>query len=209
MNSMKKVFSFLLVAAIAALAQTVRADTSDATCRFYKNGDKVQNFSGPCTFSQRQGKISIKLRSGDTVRLSPRDKADHFKDRNGNKVERTGTYGNTQVFKWDDKNKKLIVNFSDTGSTHQGHHSSGHLGETPHNLRDLVGARAGQAEGDLETRGYEYRNGSKSGGASYSNWRERSTGRCVTIRTEQGRYQSIIYSSEVDCNASDRHHSGW
>jgi hypothetical protein len=208
MSTVYKVFFSISLAAIAAMTQSARADTSNATCRFYKNNEKIQNASGPCLFSQRQGHISIELRGGNTVKLSPRNKADQFKDQNDNKVDRTGTYGSTQVFKWRDKNKKLIVNFSNTAGTRQGHQSSGQMGETPHNLRDLLGARTGQAEGQLQARGYEYRNGSKSAGVSYSNWKDRSTGRCVTIRTEQGRYQSIIYSSEVDCNASDRHHPG-
>lgn len=205
MGTISKVFSLLPLAAIAALAQTARADSSGATCRFYKNGDKVQSASGPCTFSQRQGYIDINLHSGDTVSLSPRDKADHFKDKKGNKVVRTGTYGSTQVFKWDDKDKKLIVNFSDTTTTHQDRHSSDQPGETPRNLSDLVGAHGGQAEGALEARGYEYRNGSKSGDSSYTNWQERSTGRCVTIRTLDGRYHSIVYAPDLDCQQGNQH----
>lgn len=75
------------------------------------------------------------------------------------------------------------------------------FGETPPALADLVGARAGQAEGALTQRGYEYRTGSKSDTASYTNWEELDSGRCVTIRTEEGRYQSIIYGAELDCQS--------
>jgi hypothetical protein len=204
MNTMNKILSVLALAAVAAMAQSAWAHTSDATCRFYKNGDKDQKRSGPCTFSQRQGNISIELRSGDTVKLSPRNKADQFKDQKGNKVVRTGIYGSTQVFKWDDNNKKLIVNFNDTnyGKHNQGgYHASGQDGNTPSNLRDLVGARAGQAEDELRSRGYQFKNSSKSGGSSYTNWKQRSTGRCVTVRTADGRYQSIVYVPDADCRS--------
>jgi len=204
MNTINKVLSVLTLAAVASIAQTARADTSDDTCRFYKDGDKDQKRSGPCTFSQRQGNISIELHGGDTVTLSPRNKADQFKDQKGNKVVRTGTYGSTQVFKWDDKNKKLIVNFNNTnyGGHNQGdYQSSDQYGNTPGILRDLVGARAGQAEDELKSRGYKYRNSSKSGGSSYTNWKVRSSGRCVTVRTTDGRYQSIVYVSDADCQS--------
>lgn len=57
----------------------------------------------------------------------------------------------------------------------------------------------GQAEGQLESRGYVYKSGSASGDSKYSNWYNRSTGRCVTIRTSDGRYQSIVQAPPLDC----------
>ena len=74
------------------------------------------------------------------------------------------------------------------------------VGDIPPALADLVGARAGQAEAVVMQRGYEARGGSKSADSSYTNWEEMSTGECVTIRTVEGRYESIIYGSRVDCN---------
>ena len=195
-----KVASALSLAAICGMAQTVRADSTDAVCEFYKHGEEKPNKSGDCTFSQRQGYIDIDLRNGQTVNLSPADRKDHFTDQNDNNVHRSVSNQNKQVFKWD--NKRIVVRFNkhdDSGSHHHGHDTSDQFGETPHKLRDLVGARAGQAEGALEDRGYIYMKGSTSGGSKYSNWEERSTGRCVTIRTEDGRYQSIIYSTDFDC----------
>jgi len=204
MNRIATASLVVLVASVAALAQTARADTTDAMCEVRKDGDKKKNASGPCTFSQRQGYVDIDLRNGDTFSLRPGDKANHFKDQKGNKVVRTVS-GNTQEYKWD--GKKITVTFTGRsgngyGSQNQGY-GSGHrdpTGETPRSLSDLVGARAGQAEGTVRDRGYIPAGGSKSGGASYANWREASTGRCVTIRTEQGRYQSIVYVPRADCN---------
>jgi hypothetical protein len=63
-------------------------------------------------------------------------------------------------------------------------------------LRDLVGARAGQAENTVKQRGYSFLKGGEPG---YTYWREGNTGYCVTIRTEDGRYQSLAYASPFDC----------
>ena len=70
-------------------------------------------------------------------------------------------------------------------------------------LSDLVGAKAGQAEMGLKQRGYTYVKTDKSGDSSYSYWTENSTGKCVTIRTADGRYQSIVYAPEFDCKNSE------
>ena len=66
-------------------------------------------------------------------------------------------------------------------------------------LSDLVGAKAGQAENTLEQRGYTWVKTEKEGGSSYSYWTESGSNKCVTIRTEDGRYQSIVYAPAADC----------
>jgi len=66
-------------------------------------------------------------------------------------------------------------------------------------LSDLVGAKGGQAENALNQRGYTWVRTDKSSGSVYSYWTEDSTGKCVTIHTEEGRYQSIVYAPKVDC----------
>jgi len=65
-------------------------------------------------------------------------------------------------------------------------------------LSDLVGAKGGQAEGEVKSRGYTWVNTDKSAGV-YSYWTEDSTGKCVTIHVEDGRYQSIVYAPKSDC----------
>jgi len=205
MNMKNKVIVVLALAVVAAMAQTVRADTSDATCRFYKNDDKDQKRSGPCTFSQRQGNISIELDNGDTITLSPRDKADKFKDQNGNKVMRTGTHGNTQVFKWGDKNKKLIVKFN------AANYGSGHSGGSRSSLQSLVGMRASSGERELEDRGYKFANSSKGSDRIWANWWNRSEHKCITVVTKDGKYDSITDTLPADCDksgSSGNKHSG-
>jgi hypothetical protein len=102
------------------------------------------------------------------------------------------------VFKWEGGTKITVTFVSTPGAHHQGA-SNYRAGDTAPDLADLVGARAGQAEGELQRRGYTYATGSTSGNAKYSSWFNRSSGRCVMIRTEDGRYQSIVQTSPVDC----------
>lgn len=65
-------------------------------------------------------------------------------------------------------------------------------------LQDLVGARGSSGEQQLESRGYQYASASKGGGSSYTNWRKGSS--CVTVRTSEGRYKSIVDAPMADCN---------
>ena len=67
-------------------------------------------------------------------------------------------------------------------------------------LQSLVGARGGQAEGTLTSKGYTYRGGTKLADSSFTYWEQPSTNNCVTIRTTDGRYQSITYTKRSDCN---------
>jgi hypothetical protein len=72
-------------------------------------------------------------------------------------------------------------------------------GDEVPSLKDLVGARAGQAEGTLRQRGYESRKGSQMGDSAFTNWLEQKTGNCVLVRTTDGRYASILYTNKDDC----------
>jgi hypothetical protein len=192
----------ILSVAYFALAATMplasaHADSAEAMCEVRKDGDTKRGASGPCTFSQRQGYVDLDLRNGDTYSLAPGSKAGHYKDQKGNKVVRTRS-GSAEEFKWEG-GKKVIVTFASAPGKHHQGSSNYRTGETAPDLADLVGAKGGQAEGELERRGYSYATGSTSGNAKYSAWYNRSTGRCVMIRTEEGRYQSIIETLPADC----------
>jgi len=77
------------------------------------------------------------------------------------------------------------------------------IGKVPPKLKDLVDAKAGQAEGDLESRGYTYKKtetwdgGSVSGKTAY--YVENKTGYCVGVATTDGRFSSIVYESSTHC----------
>ena len=62
-------------------------------------------------------------------------------------------------------------------------------------LADFVGARAGQAEGGLQARGYEF---IRSAGLT-SYWFNRATGSCAAITTADGRYSNITMLPAEDC----------
>jgi hypothetical protein len=73
-------------------------------------------------------------------------------------------------------------------------------------LEDMVGARAGQAEGELQRRGFVNTGGSKGDDRSYTNWWNAARRQCVTIATMNGRYDSITSAPAPDCGrqASER-----
>ncbi|MDG4594853.1 MAG: hypothetical protein P9F75_04040 [Candidatus Contendobacter sp.] len=66
-------------------------------------------------------------------------------------------------------------------------------------LQDLVGVRGSSGEQVLQQRGYKYVKGEKSGGDSYTNWRNTRSGQCIIVRTANGRYQSIVTAPDFDC----------
>lgn len=66
-------------------------------------------------------------------------------------------------------------------------------------LRDLIGAKGRDAEPQMQNRGYKPAGGSKAGDSSFTYWREPMSNRCVAVRTTEGRYASIVYTSDGDC----------
>lgn len=66
-------------------------------------------------------------------------------------------------------------------------------------LEDLVGARAGQAEGELQRRGYRNTGGEQGDDRSYTNWWNADRRQCVQIATMDGRYASITATPAPDC----------
>lgn len=75
-------------------------------------------------------------------------------------------------------------------------------------LDDLVGARAGQAEGELQRRGYRNTGGSKGDDRSYTNWWSAERRQCVVIATMDGRYASITPTLPPDCRQTGARESG-
>lgn len=108
----------VLIVMLFGLAKSAWADSSDARCEFYKEGDKQGNKTGPCRFSQHQGNVYIDLHNGQTFSLVPGNKSNHYKDEKGNNVERVlHKHGEEHVYKWD--NKKIVVKFNQHESRDQ------------------------------------------------------------------------------------------
>jgi hypothetical protein len=149
------VLSAIAVAlSITVCTQTAQADTRDAMCEVRKDGDKQQGKSGHCTFGQRQGYIDIDLKNGDTVALSPGNKANHFRDQRGNKVVRTQSGGNFQAFKWEN-GKHINVTLNAPTYNHNKHPQPGYNQQGGYN-QDGVGSEHPWAA-----------DGGASGGGSY------------------------------------------
>lgn len=66
-------------------------------------------------------------------------------------------------------------------------------------LEDMVGARAGQAEAELQRRGYANIRAEKGDDRSYTYWWNANRRQCVTIATMEGRYNSIQPTTPPDC----------
>lgn len=66
-------------------------------------------------------------------------------------------------------------------------------------LTDLVGARAGQAEGELQARGYRWVRTEKGDDRSYAYWWSADRRQCVTVATMDGRYSAITPTTAPDC----------
>jgi hypothetical protein len=69
-------------------------------------------------------------------------------------------------------------------------------------LEDMVGARAGQAEGEIQRRGYMNVRGEKGDDRSYTYWWNADRRQCVVIATMDGRYRSIQPTTPPDCRQS-------
>ncbi|QLE44918.1 hypothetical protein FD723_25820 [Nostoc sp. C052] len=205
---MKSSNSFLAVAlAIASLSfpASVKADTVNARCDVFPKGEDRATSSGPCTFSQRQGTVSIQLENGNSYDLLPSgNRPGNYRDQNGNAAYRQAGLGDRgQIYRL--ANESIFVYWDTSANRQNSGNRNGRVaarrqpeaGTTVPRLRDLVGARAGQAENAVKERGYRW---VKSDNSGYGYWLEGKTNYCVTIQTDQGRYQSIVYTGgSGDC----------
>ncbi|XGV97873.1 MAG: hypothetical protein ACAF41_02860 [Leptolyngbya sp. BL-A-14] len=213
-----KLSNALLAAAmtIASFGITVsaKADTVDARCDVYPKGQDRATSSGLCTFSQRQGAVGIQLQNGRRYDLRPvGNNPGNYRDQNGRAAYRQSGLGDKgQIYRlatesiyvyWDTAPYGKNSGNGNSGNQNNGDSamsSAPEVGTTVDRLRDLIGARAGQAENAIKQRGYRFVRAVPQGDAVYSNWQESKTSYCVIIRTLQGRYESIVYSGRAgDC----------
>lgn len=192
----------LLSAAICV--SSAGADTTPAECEVRKHGDELKDASGRCEFSQRQGYVDIRLRNGDSYSLSPTDKANEYKDQEGNKVERTETSGRRHKYEW--KHRKIIVTFGG-GSERADDDDRAHdrRGERnpdapPDDLRYLAEYRVDDAKvaDEMVKHGYTYVDMSREGTKKFTKWRSKS-GRCVQVLVKGDRVDSVMSLRDVDC----------
>ncbi|CAL1690557.1 hypothetical protein MMB232_00685 [Brevundimonas subvibrioides] len=81
------------------------------------------------------------------------------------------------------------------------------LAQTPPALSDLVGSRAGQAEAELQRRGYQATDRSETmGNGRMTYWRRGND--CVSILTRDGRYDSINQAGRAECGGGSSSNAG-
>ena len=69
----------------------------------------------------------------------------------------------------------------------------------PASVRDLIGARASSGESALKDRGWEVYKTEKGSDRIWTNWWNQASFTCMTVVTLDGRYDSIVTTSTVDC----------
>jgi hypothetical protein len=90
----KHILSTLALVASASWALSCAADSTQARCEIYAKGSDKLETMVPCTFSQRQGYITITREDGVTYDLSPvGDRPGNFRDQDGHAVYRQSGLG--------------------------------------------------------------------------------------------------------------------
>lgn len=96
-----------IIAAVIALAWTTpsEADSTRARCDIYPAGEDHTDTMIPCTFSQRQGYVTIRRDDGITHELSPMgDTPGNFRDQHGRTVYRQSGLGDQGlIFRFPDE----------------------------------------------------------------------------------------------------------
>lgn len=212
MNISKSLFALALAISSLSLTVSAKADTVQARCEVYAYGNDRPSSSAPCTFSQRQGAVSIELQNGKRYELSPiSNKPGRYRDQNGQVVrleDRLGDSGLVYRFPtksifvyWktntEEPQSKKPVPDNSQPITPAARTNIALVGKTVEDLEDLVGARGGQAENAVIQRGYQFvRNeADNSDNRVFAFWRQPGTGLCVAIITKEGRYDRIVYAN--------------
>ncbi len=89
-----KIILAIIIASLG-IVLPAKADTVNARCEYYPIGEDKAVITTPCTFSQRQGYITIEFESTKRYEFSPvGDTPGNFVDQSGNKVYRQAGLGN-------------------------------------------------------------------------------------------------------------------
>jgi hypothetical protein len=104
-QTIMKRITFLAAALAVGWAMPVSADSTEAACEIYPKGSDHTDVLIPCTFSQRQGYITITRSDGVTHDLSPIDDTPgNFTDQQGRTVYRQSGLGDLGlIFRFPDE----------------------------------------------------------------------------------------------------------
>jgi hypothetical protein len=104
MNKIKFLATVGGVAAAIAVATPTIADSADARCDFYAKGSDHSNKTVPCTFSQRQGWITLSTDEASYDLEPIGDVPGNYKGKDGRPVYRESGLGDRgQIFRFEDK----------------------------------------------------------------------------------------------------------
>lgn len=197
--------SALATLSTLSIASVTQAQTVNSRCDIYPSGEDRASKVVNCTFSQRQGFIRIQRADGVTYELKPNGKGEYL-DQKGNSVLRQDD-GPANIFRFPNESVYVYQGerapASSSSTSKKGNTPENLISTVPPALKDLVGAKAGQAEAELIRRGYTYRNTQTFEGGKSAYYVENKTGYCVEVGTVEGRYSSIVYNSSDRCQASN------
>ena len=100
-----KNLSIMFIAVLVVCAEQATADIADARCDIYPAGEDRTDVMIPCTFSQRQGYVTINRSDGLLHELSPvTDAPGNFEDQDGRAVYRQNGLGDQGlIFRFPDE----------------------------------------------------------------------------------------------------------
>lgn len=112
-NALSRFAASLLSFAALAFAPPALADSVNARCDVFPAGEDKATSSGLCTFSQRQGFVSIQLKGGQVIELKPNESTPNaYFDERGEPAKREMLDANRgQVYRLE---KQSIFVFWDT-----------------------------------------------------------------------------------------------
>ncbi len=175
----------------------------EGKCRLYNEKSNNYKYEGKCEIKQQMSgsdnEYDITLGNGDSYRFIQKGSRYKVQTPNGwsDHMATMTDSGNVATFEW--YKWKLTADVGEAmESSSKSTAAVEEEGAVPV-LSDLVGAKAGQAESQVEQRGYTFVRTEKAGNMSFSYWRESGSNRCVSIKTEDGRYQAIVYATDFDC----------
>ena len=93
----------------------------------------------------------------------------------------------------------MLIGCTDGGAYPPSGSISGSASTVTPYVQDLVGARGRDGEGRLEERGFVWVKTEKSDSSSYTYWKHSQSGQCISVRTTDGRYASLVKTSPFDC----------
>lgn len=212
MNMSSFRFALALGLVLSASTGVSVADTVEANCEVRKDGDTQKGRSGPCTFSQRQGYVSLNLKNGERISLSPAGGANQYRDdNNGHKVTRTTT-GQDMSFKWEGGKRinVTLYNNSSRGNASYGAAAAGNGSEYDRGYADGM-----RNSWDTDKHNQDYKNGyaageaARAGGGKHAN---HSSGQGYGVnRLGNGQFEivwsqpfcSVLFDSRGLAKASD------